>query len=258
MSGPAIGSSSKLLGILMKVLQKSAPQKLEPVIEPEGDRCLILRYGTVLDTEISSLCLLTAQQIEQAGLVGVQDVIPSFTTVAVHYEPSAFNGQPYKTLCAAITALLRSGNALKSFKGRTIRVPVCYDTEFAMDLDYVADTCKLTRQQVIDLHTGDHVSVFALGFAPGLPYIGVHNEKFNLPRRATPRTAVPGGSVAIANRQSVIYPNTSPGGWHVIGAMPHPLFDPKKTPSTFLLPGDTVRFTAISRREFDEFKRVGP
>src|SRR3546814_10907583 len=101
-----------------------------------------------------------------------------------------------------------------------------------MDLDYVADTCGLTRQQVIDLHTSDPVSVFALGFAPGLPYIGVHNEKFNLPRRATPRTAVPGGSVAIANRQSVIYPNTSPGGWHVIGAMPFALFDPDKAPHT--------------------------
>jgi KipI family sensor histidine kinase inhibitor len=236
----------------MKVLQK-----LEPVIEPEGDRCLILRYGTVLDAETSSLCLLTAQRIEQAGLAGVQDVIPSFTTVAVHYEPSAFGGQPYAALCAAITGLLRSGNASQSFQGRTVRVPVCYDAEFAMDLDYVADTCELTRQQVIDLHTSDPVSVFALGFAPGLPYIGVHNEKFNLPRRATPRTAVPGGSVAIANRQSVIYPNTSPGGWHVIGAMPYPLFDPDRTPYTFLLPGDSVRFTAISRREFDRLQQAG-
>jgi KipI family sensor histidine kinase inhibitor len=87
-----------------------------------------------------------------------------------------------------------------------------------------------------------------------MPYIGVHHEKFDLPRRATPRTKVPGGSVAIANRQSVIYPNTSPGGWHVIGAMPMPLFDPGRSPYTFLLPGDAVRFTAISRGEFQALR----
>jgi len=233
-------------------------QELEPAIEPEGDRCITLRYGAVLDAKTSALCLATAQKIEQAGMAGVLDVIPSFTTVAVHYEPSAFGPDPYKALCAAISRLLRPGISGKAFQSRTVRVPVCYDDEFAMDLEYVSDACKLTRQQVIDLHTRDHVNVFALGFAPGLPYIGVHNEKLDLPRRATPRTAVPGGSVAIANRQSVIYPNTSPGGWHVIGAMPFALFDPGKTPHTFLLPGDEVRFTPVSLSQFHTLRQSGP
>jgi KipI family sensor histidine kinase inhibitor len=232
----------------------NSPHKPEPVIEPEGDRCLMLRYGTRLDAQASARCLATAQLIEQAGLPGVIDVVPSFTTVAVHYQPSAFPADPYRTLAAAVLALLGTSSSASGFKARTVRVPVCYDGPFAMDMEYVSDTCGLTTRQIIDLHTSDQVGVFALGFAPGMPYIGVHHEKFDLPRRATPRTKVPGGSVAIANRQSVIYPNTSPGGWHVIGAMPMPLFDPGRSPYTFLLPGDAVRFTAISRGEFQALR----
>jgi KipI family sensor histidine kinase inhibitor len=231
-------------------------QHTYPVIEPEGDRCIILRYGTVLDTETSLLCLATAARIEQARLEGVLDVVPSFTTVAVHYEPRQFPGQPYRELSALVKDLLGTVAAQDAANARTVHVPVCYEGEHAMDLEDVARACALTPQEVIHLHTHDRVTVFALGFAPGLPYIGVHNEKFNLPRRATPRTAVPGGSVAIANRQSVIYPNTSPGGWHVIGAMPIPLFDRDKSPHTFLLPGDTVQFTPISLAEFNELRHT--
>lgn len=235
-----------------------SPLQSDLVVEPEGDRCLMLRYGTQLDASVSARCLATAQLIEHANLPGVFDVVPSFTTVAVHYQPSAFPQDPYETLAAAVLALLEPVVAAPGFEPRTIRVPVCYDNAFAMDLEYVSDTCRLTRQQVIDLHTSDCVSVFALGFAPGMPYIGVHHEKLDLPRRATPRTDVPGASVAIANRQSVIYPYTSPGGWHVIGAMPIPLFDPGKPPYSFLLPGDIVRFTPVSRSEFETLRQDHP
>jgi KipI family sensor histidine kinase inhibitor len=233
----------------------ASPQKPEFSIEPEGDRCLMVRYAPVLDTRVSTLCLAAARAIERAGLPGVLDVVPSFTTVAVHYQPSAFPHEPCQTLGAAVAALLDSSSSAPAFTPRTVRVPVCYEDEFAMDMEYVSDICGLTKQQAVALHSSDHVSVFALGFAPGAPYIGVHNEKFDLPRRPTPRTEVPGGSVAIANRQSVIYPNTSPGGWHVIGAMPVPLFDPGKSPHTFLQPGDVVRLTPITRSEFQALRQ---
>src|SRR3546814_7681157 len=96
-------------------------QELDPVIEPEGDRCITLRYGDVLNAETSLLCLSTAQKIEQAGLAGVLDVIPSFTTVAVHYEPRAFAKNPYRSLCAAIATLLRSPTAARSDRKSTRR-----------------------------------------------------------------------------------------------------------------------------------------
>jgi inhibitor of KinA len=232
------------------------PRQLSPVIEPEGDRCVMLRFGSALDADVSRACLAAAAKIEQARLEGILDVVPSFTTVAVHYEPGRFSPSPHRTLAALLKKMVESVSLLEPLSSRTIKVPVCYDSDYAFDLAYVADTCGLTTKQVVDLHTNDQVRVFALGFAPGLPYIGVHDERLSIPRRSTPRTAVPAGSVAIANRQSVIYPNASPGGWHVIGATPVALFDPAKPPYTFLLPGDTVKFTAISRTEFETLKHA--
>jgi KipI family sensor histidine kinase inhibitor len=95
-----------------------------------------------------------------------------------------------------------------------------------------------------------------LGFAPGAPYIGVHDPKLAIGRRSTPRTDVPAGSVAIANLQTMIYPNTSPGGWHIIGATPLVLFDPDQEPATLLAPGDTVRFVPIDQQAFLAARRV--
>ena len=94
--------------------------------------------------------------------------------------------------------------------------------------------------------------VFTLGFAPGLPYIGVHDQIFAIPRRDTPRTAVPAGSVAVANRQSTIYPNLLPGGWHILGATPLTMFDVRQSNPSRLMPGDIVKFISISDTQFDE------
>jgi len=225
-------------------------------IEAEGDRCLTLRLGSSLDVETSRRCLAMAAEIEKAGLPGVLDVIAAFTTVAVHYEPAKFGATPYRTLSELIREAIKSVTGNRPAATRIVKVPVCYEPEYGFDLDAVAQTCGLTPREVVELHTSDNVSVITLGFAPGHPYIGVHSEKLAIARRATPRGAVPGGSVAIANRQTVIYPDTTPGGWHVIGAMPFALFNPEKSPHTFLLPGDKVQFAPISAAEFKKLQRT--
>src|SRR5690606_23347666 len=112
----------------------------------------------------------------------------------------------------------------------------------------------LTAEEVVRLHSHTPAYVFMLGFAPGAAYIGVHDERLAIGRRATPRTALPAGSVAIANLQTMIYPNASPGGWHVIGATPAVLFNPEQQPPTLLSPGDTVRFVPISPEAFQSMK----
>lgn len=211
-----------------------------------------------IDAETSRRCLAAAAAVEQARIDGILDVTSSFTTVAVHYDPVKFAPTPYETISAAVEKIIETAPDAHSLASRTVKVPVCYEGEYAMDLSYVAQTCGITCAQVIERHIRDHVSVFALGFAPGLPYIGIHDEIFNLPRRASPRAAVPAGSVAIANRQTVIYPDITPGGWHVIGTMPIALFDPDHPPYAFLLPGDTVEFTPIGRKEFKSLRGVRP
>lgn len=221
-------------------------------IRAQGDRCLSIDFGSEIDVQTGLLCLAATAMLRDAKLAGVTDIVPSYTSVALHYQPDAYGeGANFLALSKTITALIQAGIASVSHSAREVEIPVCYGGEHGPDLAYVAQTTGLTEAQVIEIHTKPGSMVFMLGFAPGAPYIGVHDPIFALPRRDVPRTAVPAGSVAIANRQSTIYPNRLPGGWHVLGATPLKLFDLNATPPTLLMPGDRVKFVPISVGEFD-------
>ncbi|WP_420042582.1 5-oxoprolinase subunit PxpB [Bordetella genomosp. 9] len=215
-------------------------------IHPQGDRCLLVTFGESIDAETGRRCLAVARLLRGAGLPGVTDVVPSFVAVAVHYAPGPDGAGPtYLELAGRIEAMLHAGIPAGEDTARDIEIPVHYGGEHGPDLEDVARATGLTPDEVIALHTQPGSMVFMLGFAPGHPYIGVHDERLNVPRRATPRTAVPMGSVAIANRQTVIYPSRLPGGWNVIGVTPLRLFDPAREPASLLQPGDRVRFVAL-------------
>lgn len=221
-------------------------------IRAQGDRCLSIDFGSEIDVQTGLLCLAATAMLRDAKLAGVTDIVPSYTSVALHYQPDAHSeGASFQALSRVITALIQAGIPSVSTDAREVEIPVCYGGEHGPDLAYVAQTTGLTEDQVIAIHTKPGSMVFMLGFAPGAPYIGVHDPIFALPRRDVPRTAVPAGSVAIANRQSTIYPNRLPGGWHVLGATPLKLFDLNSTPPTLLMPGDRVKFVPISIEEFD-------
>jgi len=221
-------------------------------IRAQGDRCLSVDFGSEIDVQTGLLCLSAAQALRLAKLPGVTDIVPSYTSVALHYQPDADSTLTnFRALSNAISSLLEAGIPSFTTDGREVEIPVCYGGAHGPDLAYVAQTTGLTEAQVIEVHTKPGTMVFMLGFAPGAPYIGVHDPVFALPRRDVPRTAVPAGSVAIANRQSTIYPNRLPGGWHVLGATPLKLFGLERTPPTLLMPGDRVKFVPISVAEFD-------
>jgi KipI family sensor histidine kinase inhibitor len=217
----------------------------------QGDHCLSLDFGETILAETGLVCLAAADKIRQAQLPGVTDVVPSYTSVAVHYQADAQTGLPdFQTLSKQLGSLIESGLSRTTREARTIDIPVCYGGEHGPDLAEVAKITGLTEQQVIDMHRAPGSMVFMLGFAPGHPYIGIHDPLFALPRRDVPRTVVPAGSVAIANRQSTIYPTRLPGGWHILGATPLKLFDLRRPQPTLLLPGDHIRFIPISSEEF--------
>lgn len=215
----------------------------------------MIYFGNEIDMNIGRLCLAAATLLRQAHLPGVVDVVPSFIALAVHYQPVGRCGPHYAELASQIERLLSQGIAPDTLTGRDVDIPVCYGGEYGPDLDDVAQHAGMTPDDVIGLHTQPGNLVFMLGFAPGAPYIGVHDERLNIPRRASPRTAVPAGSVAVANRQSVLYPSRSPGGWNIIGATPLSLFDPGNNPATLLQPGDRVRFVSIQPDEYTRLKQ---
>ena len=218
-----------------------------------GDRCLSLDFGDTILAATGLICLAAAEKIREAQLPGVTDVIPSYTSVAVHYQPESQTGLPnFRTLSDTLTTLIRAGVSRAERASRTVDIPVCYGGEHGPDLAEVAKVTGLSEQEVIQIHCAPGSMVFMLGFAPGHPYIGIHDPLFALPRRDVPRTVVPAGSVAIANRQSTIYPTRLPGGWHILGATPLKLFDLARPQPTLLLPGDHIRFVPISPAEFEQ------
>jgi len=144
-----------------------------------------------------------------------------------------------------VRAVLATPPAQDDGTSRVIDVPVCYGGDFGPDLDALATHAKLEAADVIARHTAATYTVAMLGFAPGFPYLFGLDPALHMPRRASPRTRVPAGSVAIGGAQTGVYPSELPGGWQLIGRTPLVLFDARRDPPSLLVPGDCVRFVAI-------------
>lgn len=224
-------------------------------IEPVGDRCLIIRLGDQVDIDVSQTVQAVAARLMEAALPGVIDLVPAFTTVAVHYRASArpiTNGSVYKQLKRDIEALLTAGVPALPPSTRVIDIPACYGGEYGPDLEDVAAQCGLSTAETIRRHSQSRQFVYTFFFAPGNPFAGPVDPSLHVPRRRTPRTRLPAGSVGIANGISTIYQNDSPGGWNIIARTPWNLFDPRQDPPTRLQLGDQLRFVPISPERFAE------
>jgi KipI family sensor histidine kinase inhibitor len=226
-----------------------------------GDQCLIVEFGRAIDQGINRRACAFARRLTTAALSGVTDIVPSFSSVGLHYRAAAvpLRGEqsPLAALRRAVEAVLAAPWDMDEGATRLLEIPVCYGDDFGPDLDEVAHIRGLGRDELIRLHTATTGRVFMIGFAPGHPYIGLWDERFAISRRSTPRTLVPAGTVAIANRLSVVYSFDVPGGWNLIGRTPWAMFDAKRTAPCLLRPGDSVRFVAITPAEFAAMQRTG-
>lgn len=226
--------------------ERAAGHGTEPWrIDAVGDRCLLVGLGRTVDPAASARVHALVQRLRAQPIEGVRDIVPAFTTVALHYRPECFGPSPFAGLKAEL--LLRLAEPLDTRLGaeRVIEVPICYGGEHGPDLDDVAQRCGLSPEGVIALHLASPHRVYMLGFAPGFPFIGGLAPQLEMPRRTTPRTHVPPGSVAIARDQTCIYPLETPGGWNLIGRTPLRLFDAGAEPPCRLGPGDAIRFVRI-------------
>lgn len=213
-------------------------------IVPLGDRCLIVEFEPRVDAQINRRVRSLAQRLLAQPPAGVVDVAPAFCTVAVYYRPErlAPGVEPFQQLRLQVEALLQAGLQADEAPVRVVRVPVRYGGEYGPDLDAVADACGMTPADVILAHAASDHIVYMLGFSPGFPYLGGLDPRLSVPRRPTPRTHIPAGTVAIARDQSAIYSYETPGGWNLIGRTPLKLFDPLAEPPCLLQPGDRIRF----------------
>ncbi|HEC96289.1 MAG TPA: 5-oxoprolinase subunit PxpB [Euryarchaeota archaeon] len=216
-----------------------------------GDSAIAIFLGNKIDEEINDKVLIVAKKIEDKKIKGIIEVVPTYTSVYIYYDPLEAN---YKEIISKIQEIVKSvAKVREKIKTRTIQIPVAYGGDFGPDLEFVAKYHNMTEDEVIEIHSKPLYRVYMLGFTPGFAYMGGLDKRIATPRLKMPRKKVPAGSVGIAGEQTGIYPIESPGGWRIIGRTPLKLFDPRKEPPTLLLPGDRVKFVPIDHEEFYEF-----
>jgi len=230
-----------------------------PRLLPLGDMAWIVEFGSSIDDATHERVMGLAQALADARACGqfsgIVEWVPAYASLTVHFAADE-HGDAALDAADALLTLARDTAAL-SRPGRRWRLPVCFDAEFAPDLEELARARDLSPQQVLALMTGTAFRVYMLGFQPGFPYMGGLPAALELPRRATPRTSVPERSLAVAGRMCAVYPWRSPGGWHLLGRTPLALFDATIAHDpAWLHPGDEVRWSAVDRNTFDALERA--
>jgi len=221
---------------------------LKHSISIAGENSLILYFG---DRPSDAIASQVAQVIVQLRLsIGevLIDLVPSYASLLVIYNPVISDHHLVRAAMRAALDSLTVSNAQQ--QGSLVILPVYYSVESGPDLQGLADGAGLSVDEVIAIHQQTEYRVYAIGFAPGFAYLGEVDERIATSRLATPRQKVPRGSVAIADRQTAVYPAQSPGGWNLIGLCPQRMFDPNLTPSMPVQVGDRVRFDAIDQQAF--------
>ncbi|MCL2789238.1 MAG: 5-oxoprolinase subunit PxpB [Desulfobulbus sp.] len=228
---------------------KTANQNASSVVRfrVSGDRALIAVYGDGIDPAINESVRRMSALIEAMRHPAIEAVVPSYCTLAVHYDPDQIDPAALSSLLGDLAAHAKEAAVPRAI---TVEIPICYGGEFGPDLDAVAAHNRLALEEIIRLHSGSSYRIYAIGFTPGFCYLGGLDPRLHTPRLATPRLQVPAGSVGIAGAQTGIYPQASPGGWQLIGRTPLSLFAPEREPPVCYRPGDSIRFRPIPAAAF--------
>lgn len=212
-----------------------------------GDRGLLVEYGNAIDPVVNQKVRSISVAAGKNMPPGVVEIVPAYRSIMIIYDPSVTTP---KDLQDAFVSLEKKLRDIAIPVPRTVTIPVCYGGEFGPDIQVVAESHALSLQDVIRLHSQPEYIIYIIGFSPGFPFLGGLPKELHTPRLKTPRTAVPQGSVAIANEQTGIYSVESPGGWQLIGRTPLKLFDPERQHPIPYHPGDLIRFVSISHDKY--------
>jgi inhibitor of KinA len=216
-----------------------------------GDSALIVELPARIDPEINARAVALADAVTAENLIGVRDVVPTYCSVAVYFDPLHTN---YDRLLAVLEREASHPASSQLATRQPVHIPVCYGGDFGPDLLEVASLARLSEEEVVDIHASITYRVFMLGFVAGFAYLGIVDDRIAMPRHATPRRKVPVGSVGIAGKQTGVYPAETPGGWQIIGRTPLKPYDPHREEPFLMKAGDLVRFDPIDRANYDSFQ----
>ena len=224
-------------------------------IYPLGDSALTIDFGNVINEKINEHVLNMFNAFQRKPLYGMIEAVPAYSSLTIYYDPlklkkaTTQNNTVFNWIKREVEKFLEEVFWTERPELKLIRIPVCYDEEYGVDMENIAEVKKLSREEIIKLHCSQLYRIYMLGFLPGFSYMGILDERISMPRKHQPKI-VAAGSVAIVGKQTGIYPLISPGGWNIIGRTPLKLFDLDRESPILLNAGDTVEFYPIEKNEF--------
>ena len=215
-----------------------------------GDSALVIEFGNEISVDINKKIRKMMDDIKKENIDGIVELVPTYCSLLINYDVLKID---YNTLVEKLKTFLN--NNLETAEGEEvtlIEIPTLYNDEVGPDLSYVAEHNKISKEEVIKIHTGTDYLVYMLGFMPGFTYLGGMSEKIATPRLESPRLQIYPGSVGIAGKQTGMYPSMSPGGWRIIGRTPLKLYNPDSDTPVYISSGDYVRYVSISEEEYND------
>jgi len=220
-----------------------------------SEQAILLDFGNKITKDINQNVLNTfyyiSKKMQKDNFLGLKNCVPSYNKLLIQFHPSKKNKEEIINFINNIEIYKIKEN----MNAEELEIPVCYDEEFALDIENVSKKIKINEDTIIKSHLSTNFFVYMIGFMPGLPFMGDLESNLNVSRLTTPRLRVPSGSVGIVEKFCVIYPNESPGGWNIIGRTPIKLFFKDKNKPTLLNPGSQIKIRRISKKEFFELQK---
>ena len=217
-------------------------------IFPLGDNAITVEFGNEVSLELNQRAIALAEHFRSNPFAGLIEAVPAYASTTFFYSIPKVKERysEFPTAFDAVKSIVEDAipylSALPVHESRIVEIPMTITSGTAFDLDVVAEFSGLTADEVISIFLERIYNVFMIGFLPGFAYMGIVDQRIAMPRKKTPRTKVPKGSVAIGGSQTGVYPLGSPGGWNIIGRTEMEMFDPNADPLCPLKAGDRVRF----------------
>lgn len=216
-----------------------------------GDAAFTVEFPDLTGSEGAKVIAAFRKDIALASIAGIIDLVGASRSLTICIDPLNADLQEIRD---QVMRMMPQRPEFSDGQSRRWTLPVCYDRDYAPDLEDVARKAGMTTSEIVTLHSAQVFDVLFIGFLPGFPFMSKLPASLRFPRKKTPRVAVPAGSVAIANDQAAIYPWQSPGGWHLLGRCPVPLFNPERDSPSLLMTGDRVSFQPVPAAEFEHLK----
>ncbi len=220
-----------------------------PRLVPAGDSAIVIELGSEIDPIVNDQVYNLVEAVEAADIEAVRELVPTYRSLLVSYDPLVSRFADVNERLAELVDRSMAEVNQEPEEIRIVELPVVYGGDDGPDLESVAEHANLSVQEVIDIHSGIDYRVYMIGFAPGFPYLGGLDQRIAMPRLKTPRVNVPAGSVGIAESQTGVYPNASPGGWQLIGRTLARLFDVSSPSPSLITPGSKVRFVPVKSHD---------